>query len=230
MTRRPRIVIPGWMHHVTQRGNHQQIVFYSSNDRTAYLSLCAKYFGKYKLRLIGYNLMSNHVHLAVIPESGPSLSDGCAQLHHDYAVWQNIRRQRNGHLWQNRFFSCPVEDDRIGQVLGYIEMNPVRAHMVKNAWDWEWSSARAHITGHDSSGLLDMDFWQKKFKAKGWKEYLEKTAENEAITANIRYATSKGYLMGSEETAIRLERLLGKQLRPKKRGRKPKAVIPSLKK
>jgi len=226
MSRRPRIVIPGWMHHVTQRGNHKQTVFYSSDDRNAYLSLCAKYFSKYKIRLIGYNLMSNHVHLAVIPESKSSLSDGIGQLHHDYAIWQNIKRKRNGHLWQNRFYSAPIEEDRIQGVLGYVELNPVRARMVLHAWDWKWSSARAHIENLDSSGLLDMGFWKKRFKSKEWKVYLEQTADDEAIADKIRYATMKGLFFGSEATALRLEWELGVPLREKKRGPKPRSKRP----
>jgi len=226
MSRRPRIVIPGWMHHVTQRGNHKQTVFYSSIDRTAYLNLCAKYFRKYKIRLISYNLMSNHIHLAVIPESESSLSNGIGQLHHDYAMWQNTKCNTDGHLWQNRFYSIPIEENRIKGVVGYIELNPVRARMVKHAWDWEWSSARAHITDCDPTGLLDMEFWKKRFKSKEWKVYLEQTADDEAIAEKIRYATMKGLFFGSEATAIRLEWELGVQLRERKRGPKAKSTRP----
>jgi len=67
---------------------------------------------------------------------------GSRRMHNDYSRWHNVQHGRHGHLWQSRFFSCPVEEDRVWGVLGYIELNPVRAHMVEHAWDWEWSSAR----------------------------------------------------------------------------------------
>ena len=130
MTRRPRVVIPGWVHHITQRGNHRHSVFFSPHDRNIYLSLLADYFPLYEIHLIGHNLMDNHVHLVVIPEKENSLADGIGQLHHDFALWQNIQHRTSGHLWQNRFFSCPVEEDRVWEVLAYVELNPVRANMV----------------------------------------------------------------------------------------------------
>jgi putative transposase len=222
MTRRPRIVIPGWVHHVTQRGNHRQTVFFSAHDRAVYLSLLGEYFPTYEIRLIGYDLMDNHVHLVAIPERESSLADGIGQLHHDFALWQNIQRCRNGHLWQNRFFSCPVEQDRVWQVLSYVELNPVRAKIVERAWDWEWSSALAHVTGHDSSGLLDMSLWRRTFNEVKWREYLEEMTAEQSLQAQVRWAVTRGCFLGSEVTALRLERELGKQLLPRRRGRKPR--------
>jgi putative transposase len=231
MARRPRIVIPGWVHHVTQRGNHQQNVFFSAHDRIVYLQLIEKYFPKWGLQLIGHNLMDNHIHLAVIPEKKYSLCNGVAQLHHDFALWQNIQHHRTGHLWQNRFYSCPVEEDRIWEVLGYIELNPVRARMVEHAWEWEWSSAQAHVTGLDTSGLLNMGFWQKAFTPTGWKEYLESMMQAEGSrAATIRNVTMRGLFLGSDATALRLEREMGIHLLPGKRGRRfqLRAVLPEL--
>jgi len=222
MTRRPRIVIPGWIHHVTQRGNHRQKVFYSDHDRVVYLQLLEEYCSKWGMQLIGHNLMDNHIHLAVIPEREDSLSNGIGQLHHDYALWQNIQCHRNGHLWQNRFFSTPVEEERVWEVLAYIELNPVRAGMVEFAWEWEWSSAQAHITGYDPTGLLNMSYWQKQFNAMEWKDYLERINGEESIWKNIRNATMRGLFLGKEETALQLEHELGKQLLLRKRGRKLK--------
>jgi putative transposase len=229
MARRPRIVIPGWVHHVTQRGNHQQTVFFSEHDRVVYLRLLAEYFLTYEISLIGYNLMDNHVHHTLIPEKESSLADGIGQLHHDFARWQNIQCGRNGHLWQNRFFSCPVEEDRVWHVLAYVELNPVRARMVAKAWEWEWSSAQAHATGRDTSGLLDMGYWRRAFDGPRWQEFLEKMAAEESVEAQIRRTTAGGYLLGSEATALRLERESGKQLLPRRRGRQPRSTVESAK-
>jgi putative transposase len=115
-----------------------------------------------------------------------------------------------------------VEEYRIWDVLDYVESNPVRACMVKHAWEWEWASSQAHVTGHDSSGLLDMEIWRRIFTAEKWRDYLEREKKDGSIAAIIRRATMKGHFLGKDETALRLEKELGKQLLPRKRGRKPK--------
>jgi hypothetical protein len=93
--------------------------------------------------------------------------------------------------------------------------------MVEHAWEWKWSSAQAHVTGYDPSGLLSMNLWQKQFNAAEWKEYLERMKGEETLFKTIRNATMRGLFLGKEETARRLERELGKQLLLRKRGRKP---------
>ncbi|HYK89232.1 MAG TPA: transposase, partial [Acidobacteriota bacterium] len=85
MTRLVRLVLPGWVHHVTQRGNNRQSVFYSNNDRLVYLRLLAKYFSLHCLTLVGFDLMTNHTHLAVIPQSEDSLALGVGRMHNDYS-------------------------------------------------------------------------------------------------------------------------------------------------
>jgi putative transposase len=220
MTRFSRIVLPGWAHHITQRGNHRQTVFFSDNDRLVYLRILAKYMESYEIVLIGYCLMGNHVHLVPMPGKESSFADGIGRLHHDFALWQNVQCGRSGHLWQNRFFSCPVEEDRIGDVVSYVESNPVRARLVERAWDWEWSSARAHVTGEDPAGLLDMNFWRKRFNPEDWKKNLEQAAAQKSTNASIRRATATGRFLGSEATARQLEQQLGRPLLPRKKGRK----------
>ncbi len=93
--------------------------------------------------------------------------------------------------------------------------------MVEHAWDWEWSSARAHVTGVDPSGLLDMDFWRKHFDGAAWRHYLEQMAAEKSLADRIRKATARGRFFGSEAAARLLEVQLGKEILPKKRGRKP---------
>ncbi len=223
MARFLRIVLPGWVHHVTQRGNHRQVVFFSPMDRHVYLRLLARYFSRYEISLIGHCLLANHVHLALIPARKDSLGNGVGQLHHDFARWQNIQRERNGHLWQSRFFSCPVEDERVWEVLSYVELNPVRAGLVQKAWEWEWSSARAHASGTDESGLLNMDYWRKVFNEEEWKRYLEEAAALKSAHDLVRRMTATGRLLGSEATARHLEGELGISLLAHRRGRKSKS-------
>ena len=194
MPRLPRVVIPGRPHHVTQRGNHRQKVFFSDKDHETYMTLMRKYFRKYGVDLIGYSLMPNHVHHAVIPALENSLAKGVGLLHNDFSRWQQIQRDQTGHLWQNRFFSNPMDDTYFWMALRYIELNPVRAGLVQNAWDWPWSSARAHVTGVDDTGMLNMELWGKYFDKIRWKEFLleglDKTDRDRSNTRGKQNRTS----------------------------------------
>jgi putative transposase len=222
MPRLRRVVIPGRPHHITQRGNHRQKVFFSDRDYETYMTLMRKYFRKYGVDLTGYSLMPNHVHQAVIPALENSLAKGVGLLHNDFSRWQQIQRDQTGHLWQNRFFSNPMDDFYFWIALRYIELNPVRAGLVRNAWDWPWSSARAHVSGIDDTGMLDMELWGKYFDKIRWKEFLLEGLNKADEIDLIRTANRTGRPIGSEDFIRRLEKLTGRSLVPKKRGPKPR--------
>lgn len=111
MPRVARVVIPGYPHHVTQRGNHRQTVFFADTERDFYLTLLRKYFALFQVQMTGFALMTTHVHHILVPELPTSLAKGVGRLHNDFARWQQIQRDLTGHLWQNRFFSCPLDED-----------------------------------------------------------------------------------------------------------------------
>jgi len=213
MPRLPRLVIPGYPHHVTQRGNHRQNIFFSDEDRRFYMDLLHRQIETKELSLLGYSLMTNHVHHNSIPRASDSLSRYMRTLDRDFSRFQNLRRNQTGHLWQSRFFSCPVYDS--WEVLAYIELNPVRAFMVENPAEWEWSSARAHLTGEDHSGLLDMDLWRKHFDPCTWREYLKQVALRTDINDRIRKATTAGRFCGPEDIAKEMERKYRKPIKGK---------------
>ena len=222
MPRFARLVIPGLPHHVTQRGNRRQTVFHDDLEREIYLDLLSRNSKRYRLEIIGYSLMTNHTHNVSIPLTMTSLAKGFGRSHNDFSRWQNIRKNNVGHVWQNRYFSCPLDEDHFWKALRYIELNPVRAGIVKHAWDWPWSSARSHIKGFDSTGLLNMDVWNARFDAKRWREFLEEGLEETDEQDKIRLATRTGRPLGTEEFIENLEELTGRRLRKQKPGRKPK--------
>ena len=164
MPRRPRIIIPGIAHHVTQRGNNRQQVFYSDDQRRFYLHLLTRHATRYRVRILGYCLMTNHVHLVVVPECQNSLARTFGTMHAEYALALNQAAERTGHLWQNRFFSCPLDVWHLENAMRYVELNPVRAGLAVMPWDWPWSSARAH-TSADAGDRLLADNWPRPFGA-----------------------------------------------------------------
>jgi putative transposase len=223
MARLPRVAIPDIPHHVTQRGNARQLVFDADADRATYLQLLQQYSELYGLSLLGYCLMSNHVHLVAVPGTPTALGDTLKHTHGRYAAYWNARQARSGHVWQGRFYSCPLDDDHLWEALRYVELNPVRAGMVADAVLWKWSSAASHCSAV-SDGWLDMKRWQARWTAAGWREYL---ALGECATEldALRRCTHTGRPLGTPEFVVALEKSTLRLLAPRKGGR-PKNPAP----
>src|SRR5882757_7174121 len=130
MPRQRRVVIPNCPHHITQRGNNRRAIFFGDGDREVYLTLLRAYAVECSVEILGYCLMTNHVHVIATPTVPSGLAKAFGRTHNDYARWLNIRRCESGHVWQNRFFSCPIETRYLWAVLTYVERNPVRAGLV----------------------------------------------------------------------------------------------------
>lgn len=156
MPRSTRIVLPDMPHHVVQRGNRQQTVFFSDENREAYLRILAAALKKQGTACWGWCLMDNHIHLILVPKSPDGLRAPLASTHTTYAQLINQEQGVSGHLFQGRYASYAMDDAHMMVAARYIENNPVKAGLVKNAEDWRWSSARAHIWGK-ADGLTDID-------------------------------------------------------------------------
>ena len=196
MPRKARIVACGVAHHVVQRGTDRQTVFFTQRDRQVYLNMLAEQSRLAHVRVLAYCLMTNHIHLVVVPEEADSLALCIQRVHGRYAQYLNTRRQRSGHLWQNRFFSCPLDERHLWIALGYVERNPVRAGMVARAADHQWSSAAAHLGKRDTTRVLD--FWESHGGADTWRQLIDSN-EDESDRRKLRRATFAGQPLGSDE-------------------------------
>lgn len=217
MPRRARTVFPGIPHHVTQRGNNRQDIFFTDEDRQLYLALFKQHALDHGLSLLGYCLMTNHVHIIAVPDESDSLARTFGRTHFKYAQILNHLHERSGHLWQDRFFSCALDPVHLIRAMAYIEMNPVRARLARNPWDYPWSSARAHLQSSDSTGLLDMAAW-RKMKVGDWKQTLSRAFDkpfSETIDLHLR----RGRPLGSDSFISKLEALTGHRLRALPHGR-----------
>ena len=175
-------------------------------------------------RILGYCLMTNHVHLIAVPENQGSLARALGRAHSEYALALNRSTGRSGHIWQNRFFSCPLDEPHLYTAMRYIELNAVRANLVGEPWDWPWCSARALTVDSALDMVLDCR-WKEYFGGWNfaeWKEILS-AGMNEADLDAVRRATRTGEPLGSREFLVSLERRSGKLLRVRERGR-PKAI------
>jgi putative transposase len=152
MPRPHRVVLPSIPLHVIQRGNNRAPCFHLQNDYVVYLGMLHECAFDAGCAVHAYVLMSNHVHLLLSPDSADGASKMMQRLGQRYVQYFNRRHTRTGTLWEGRFRSSPVQDARYFLVCQrYIELNPVRAHMVDAAADYPWSSHRTNAYGQASS-------------------------------------------------------------------------------
>ena len=216
-----RVVIPGCPHHVTHRGNLRCDIFLEHEDRILYKSLlgqCARQFG---LEIWAFCAMTNHIHLIAVPRDRDSLGLALGRAHQRYASVVNARHLWTGHLWANRYFSTPLDHDHLWTAVKYVELNPVRAGIVKRAEEYVYSSAACH-SGLCAEPLLSAG---RPFpgRARNWTQYLADGLTEEEEFA-LRTATYTGRPCGSSDFVAQLEAQTGGLLAPRKRGRKPKEV------
>jgi putative transposase len=217
MARFARVVAVDAAHHVTQRGNAQRYILETDSDRLVYLDLLRRQCGLHRLSVLGYCLMSNHVHLIVVPKREDSLRLALKHTHGQYAAYFNARCASSGHVWQGRYYSCPMDRPHLWAALRYAELNPVRASMVEDAADFGWSSAAAHCGRGRPDAALDMQAWQEDWTTAEWREYLEAGGEGES--GAIRGSTHTGRPLGAPDFIAALERALGRSLKARKGGR-----------
>ena len=220
MPRIARIVVPGAMHHVTQRGNNRQDVFFVDDDRLVYLALLREQSLCYGFEVGGYCLMPNHVHILGVPAEEDSLAKAIGRTHLLYTQYVNRLHTRSGHLWQNRFFSTAMDEGYAWNALAYVELNPVRAGVVRRAWRYPWSSAAAHCGMRDDEPTLDRRLWHNHAKPEDWKRVLIDTAGDRKIQAVIRKSTGSGMPLGSDGFLSKLETKLGRRVRASPVGRR----------
>jgi len=221
MPRRSRCILPGLPCHVTQRGVNRCETFSSDQDRSAYLRLLRENLPDTHTRLLGWCVMTNHVHLIAVPEREDSLAILLRRVHGRYAQYFNTHSGRTGHLWQNRFFACVLGADHLWTALAYVDRNPLWAGMVRQAADYRWSSAAAHLSGTDSSGLLDMAWWRQQGRRGDWAGEFE--MENLEAAAALRSCTYAGRPYGGERLVREMAQRFG---RCWTRGRPKKEVAP----
>jgi putative transposase len=148
MARRKRVFMQGLTLHVTQRGNNRCATFRTEGDYELFLWLLVFAMRRYKFRVHAYALMSNHFHLMVTPESPSALSRGMQSLGRRYVRYFNDRYNRTGTLWEGRFRTAIITDERYWLTcMRYVEMNPVRAGLAGSAESYPWCSYRAHAFG-----------------------------------------------------------------------------------
>ena len=218
MPRIARIVAEGFPHHITQRGNRRQKVFFSESDYQRYLDLLRSHSKLFSLDIESYCLMPNHVHLILVPHKKDNLALAVGRTHQKYTSIVNKRENWRGYLWQGRFSSFILDEKYLLAATRYILLNPVKAGIVEKPWDYRWSSARHHlgleknpiITGAVLKNMID-----------DWRAFLsvETGSRDEKL---IKLHERTGRPLGEDSFVEKLEKILNIKLRKNKPGPKPK--------
>ncbi len=216
MPRMARVVVPGVPHHITQRGNRRENIFFVKSDYRRYLRLLGEYVEDRGFDVLAYCLMPNHVHLVAVPHDEGSLAAVLKPVHLRYAQHVNRSQSYSGRVWQGRFYSCPLDGGHTAAAIRYVECNPVRAGLASRATSYEWSSAAAHA-GMRRDRLLatGIESW---VPVEDWSEWL-KEAEPDELPEQLRLHTRTGRPLGDKGFVQELEKLSGRRLHALPRGR-----------
>ena len=213
------MVIPGHLHHVTQRGNRRNRVFFDEGDYALYLDLLSEAAHKAETEIWCYCLLPNHVHLIAVPSDKDGLRETFADAHRRYTGYINARLRVTGHLWQGRFGSVVMDEAHLFHAVRYVSLNPARAKLVPQAQDWQWSSVAAHLSGKYDK-LVKVEPILERYGEFG--AFLGQTTEDPTAFKSLRESETTGRPLGGEEWMEKLEKLTGRAMKPQKRGPKKK--------
>ena len=226
MARLPRYCPPGLPQHVIQRGNNRQVCFVSDQDMAAYAHWLEEGACRYGLAIHAWVFMDNHVHLLATPEEDDSLSKTLQHTGSQYVRYFNRRYGRTGTLFEGRFRSCLVQDEKYLLICHrYIEMNPVRAGIVSDPADYAWSSYRANGFGKVARlwtphpNYLALGVGDEERQA-NYRALFQSQLERELLQA-VRYSVNRGMALGSEKFKDEIEFMGGRRQRLLKTGPKP---------
>lgn len=223
MARQPRFIIPGQPQHVIQRGNNRGIIFIPEADYLFYLEKLTEACKKHKCEIHAYVLMTNHVHLLMTPLKEHSIAKVMQTLGRYYVQYFNYTYQRTGTLWEGRYKAALIDSETyLLSCYRYIELNPVRAGIAKHPAEYRWSSYQCNgqgkVDGIITAHRLYMDL--AATDKKRLKVYCDLFSRqmNEDVFNEIRMATNKAWVLGSDKFKTEIEKLIRKQAAPKKRG------------
>jgi len=226
MPRKPRFVIPGVPLHIVQRGHNRAAVFFEDEDYLAYIDWLKQAALKYRCHVHAYVLMTNHIHILASPEDNEGITRMMQYIGRYYVPYINRKYGRSGSLWEGRYKASLVQEETyLLQCMRYIEMNPVRAGMVKSPLDYRWSSHHRNAYG---IGVRD-DFlephliyhelgFDKGSRQAAYLTHFDAVESSDALS-QINACWQTGVPLGDGRFKVEIESLLGQKVGYNRRGR-----------
>jgi len=228
MPRKPRMYIPGIPVHVVQRGNNREPCFFTDDDYHYYRQCLKKALSRYRLQCHAYCLMTNHVHLLLTPADETGISRLMSLAGKNYVMYINRTYRRSGTLWEGRHKSSLIDAERyLLCCYRYIELNPVRAGMVKKPEDYRWSSYGRHAWGKEDALISDHFLYQAlgsttTARQQAYRELFRIALPDEDVH-DISHAWDCNYPLGNDRFKAIIEKTLQRSLGYDQRGR-PKGI------
>lgn len=223
MARQPRYVLPGQPQHIIHRGNNGAAIFFRDEDYRIYLHSLAEACAAHRCELHAYVLMPNHVHLLVTPLQESSISKTMQSIGGRYAQYVNSTYRRTGSLWEGRYRSTVIDpDEYLLCCMSFVECNPVRAALAASPREYRWSSYFGNAEGRADVPITPHRLYERladtpSARQAKYRALLEVPLD-ERVAADIRYATIKGWVLGSSAFRERLQTVLNRRAHPLPRG------------
>ncbi|MFM8441860.1 MAG: transposase [Methylococcus sp.] len=227
MARLPRLNLPNIPQHVVQRGNNRQAIFFHDDDYISYLEYLREALAKNGCQLYAFVLMTNHVHLLVLGETSAGISGLMQSLGRRYVRYINATYRRTGTLFGGRFKASLIDcEEYLLTCMRYIELNPLRAGMVRDLGDYPWSSYQHHIGERVIEWLAEPDEYRRlagspEARADVYRELLKQPLAA-ADLESIRHHLNKDCALGSSRFQDSIEAMVGRRARIAPQGRPKK--------
>ncbi len=215
--------------HVIQRGNNRQASFFAPEDYRFYLECLKDAADRHRCAVHAYVLMTNHVHLLITPQAASGIGKVMQSIGRRYVQYINHQYQRTGTLWEGRYKASLIDSGRyLLTCCRYIELNPVRAEMVKHPVDYRWSSYAWHAHGKDDPVVQDHHEYLRladntSDRQRAYRELFRSQLGREAVQ-EIRDSLNQCRVYGGERFKDQIEQALQRTVRPGKPGRPRKAI------
>ena len=226
MARLPRLTVPGYPHHIIQRGNNRQAIFSGPADYELLLSLIDEHARKQQVAIHAYVLMSNHFHLLATPETAEGIPQMMQAVGRRYVRTYNLRHARTGTLWEGRYKSTLIQAERyLLACMVYIDLNPVRAGMVAEPANYPWSSYQ-HYSGRKVDKLITPHplYWElgnTPFAREQAYTELVRTGISDQQKRALTDSALRGWALGEPDYVADLQRRTERRVVPAKAGRPP---------
>lgn len=227
MPRKPRFYLPGEPAHIIQRGNCRQAVFFEDNDYRNYLTWLCEGAIRYGCDVHAYVLMTNHVHLLVTPKTSKSISKMIQHVGRHYVTYINATYNKSGTLWEGRHKGSVVNSEQyLLACMRYIELNPVRAGMVKNPIDYSWSSYAANAVGRPDKIVTPHERYKGLARKASERLHVYRELFSQSLDPaqvhDIRTTVQTGTPLGNDRFRAQIEQALSCKVGQARRGRPSK--------
>lgn len=224
MPRKTRMFVPDVPSHVVSRGNNRNACFYTDGDYFFYLQCLSEACHKHRVSVHAYVLMTNHVHLLLTPESEDGIPCVMQSIGRRYVQYINKTYNRSGTLWEGRYKASLVDaENYLLACYRYIELNPVRASIVRHPADYRWSSYGVNAGIKPGKQLVAHEVFQRlgsdeKSRYQAYRALFSVDLEK-SLLQDIQRATTFSMPLGGRDFQVQIEKAIGRKLGHARRGR-----------